>query len=143
MSRYTIDPNSREIQIVGFLDTTLMNRHFGTNLPSGEVRLYPGVIKHIKKKHEDTWNNHYHRIPGMIENPKYIGQHPGEKNSTELVIQVDCYLQLAIKYDPEREYLYVSSFYDLQNGEVKVQKRLRSGRLIQIIPDDGSSNSCV
>ncbi|MGZ4135584.1 MAG: PBECR3 domain-containing polyvalent protein, partial [Tumebacillaceae bacterium] len=128
MQKYTIDPHGTERQVVGFLNATVLNSLLGTNLPDAEVIMYPGFVKHVRKKHPGIFENHYDRIPDIIENPDFVGQNLKEPNSVELYKQVGPLL-LAIKLDPTG-YLYLSSMYDLHNGQHKIQKRLQSGRII-------------
>ncbi|HIW31194.1 MAG TPA: hypothetical protein IAA29_00255 [Candidatus Paenibacillus intestinavium] len=132
---YTVDPNSSQIQTVGKLDTAAIKRLIGIDLPVSEVYMYPGVIKHIKKKHKEIFEAYHHLIPEIISNPDYIGKNPTEPNSVELIKQVTATLLLAIKLDPSG-YLYLSSLYDLNNAPVKIAKRLNSGRLVKYTPQN-------
>lgn len=126
---YTIDINGTSTQTVGKLNLTAVKRLTGLDFPTAEVRLYPGALKHIRKEHSATLNQYGLLIPDMIANPDYIGKHPKEPNSIELIKQVAEDLLLAIKFDPSG-YLFVSSFYELNNGTRKIQNRLASGRLV-------------
>nr|WP_275441500.1 hypothetical protein [Brevibacillus laterosporus] len=45
----------------------------GTNLPSTEVWMYSGFIKHVKKKHKGNFEAYHHLIPDIIANPDYVG----------------------------------------------------------------------
>ena len=69
-----------------------------------------------------------HFISEIISNPDYVGKNPSEPGSIELIKYVSPYLLLAVKLDPSG-YVFISSFYELNNGPVKVQKRLANGRL--------------
>ncbi|MFB5762300.1 PBECR3 domain-containing polyvalent protein [Paenibacillus medicaginis] len=126
---YTIDIHATETQIVGKLDTVKIKSLLGIDFPVAEVRMYPGAIKHIKRNHPGDIEAYGHLIPDTIANPDYIGQHPKEPNSVELVKAVTPHLLLAIKLDPSG-YLYLSTFYQLDNAVEKVKKRLKSGRLV-------------
>lgn len=96
----------------------------------GRSKNFPGAIKHIKKRHPGIFEQYYELIPDIIESPDYVGQNPREPStSVELIKLVSEHLLLAVKLDPSG-YLYVSTLYDLNNGMIKVQKRLKSGRLI-------------
>lgn len=92
--------------------------------------MFPGAIKHIKKRHPGILESFGHLIPEIIEFPDYVGQSPRHPNSVELIKVVSEHLLLAIKLDPSG-YLFVSSFYELNNGPYKIKKRLRSGRLVR------------
>ncbi|MDQ0160864.1 plasmid-related protein [Alkalibacillus salilacus] len=129
MSDYTIDPNSKETQVVGKIPQKILD-HFSINCPNREVQMYPGAIKHlIKHDHFNIFMSHHRNIPNMIRNPDYVGQNPKEPNSVELYKQLSETLLVAIKLDPSG-YLYLSSLYDLHNADHKIQKCLKSGRII-------------
>ena len=127
--QYTVDPNATSIQVVGKIDTTKINRLLGLNLPDVEVFMYPGAIKHVKKNHPGIFENFHQFIPDILSNPDYVGNNPKEPNSVELYKRVSMDLLLAVKLDPTG-YLYLSSMYDLHNANHKIQKRLKSGRIV-------------
>ncbi|MGG1673977.1 hypothetical protein ACIFOE_25790 [Paenibacillus sp. NRS-1783] len=126
---YTININATSTQIVGKLQVEAIKRLTGVELPVAEVYMYPGAIKHVKRKHPGIIEQYGHLIPDMISNPDYVGQNPKEPNSIELVKAINVHLLLAIKLDPSG-YLYLSSFYDLDNAAAKLQKRLESKRWV-------------
>lgn len=130
MTTYSINPQATDRQLVGELDCTNIQRLINVNIPNDSryVWLYPGFIKHVKRRHPGMFESHYHLIPSIIKSPDYIGKNPKEPNSIELYKQVDYFL-LAIKVDPTG-YSFVASFYDLHNGPHKIQKRLESGRIV-------------
>lgn len=133
LESYSIDINATKVQIVGKLNTQAVKKLLGIEFPSAEVQIHPGALKHIKKHgHEDILTDYGYLIPDMISNPDYVGQNPKEPNSVELIKVITQTLLLAIKLDPSG-YLYVSSFYDLNNAQVKLQKRLDSGRLVKYV----------
>ncbi|MDA8233801.1 MAG: hypothetical protein M0Z31_03160 [Clostridia bacterium] len=53
------------------------------SLPIADIHVYPGLEKHIKKKHAD-YLPYVERIPEIISKPDYIGKHPTIENSIEL-----------------------------------------------------------
>lgn len=128
MSKYEIDLNCTKTQCVGELPEVIV-RHFNLSCPSNEVFMFPGAVKHIKKNHASILMTYYSDIPDIISNPDYVGQNPKEPNSVELYKIIGDDLLIAIKLDPSG-YFYLGSFYDLHNGPKKIQKRLRSGRII-------------
>jgi len=81
------------------------------------------------KNHEEDYNKYFHLIPDMIESPDYIGQNPKEPNSVEIYKVISDHVLIAIKLDPSG-YMFLSSMYSLDNGQYKVQKRLKSGRIV-------------
>ncbi|WP_139492564.1 PBECR2 nuclease fold domain-containing protein [Brevibacillus dissolubilis] len=129
MGTVTKQYESTERQIIGILDIAKINQILGIDYQmSPHVWMYPGLKKHVQKRHPGIWELYHQHIPDIIQNPDYIGQNPKEPNSIELVKQISDSILLAIKIDPSG-YLFISTFYDLKNAENKVQKRLRSGRL--------------
>lgn len=130
MQAYKIDPNSQQVQTVGRLPDSII-KNYNLSCPSNEVLMYPGVIKHLKKRdHYSMFLTYHEQIPDIITSPDYVGQNPKEPNSIELYKVLDDHLLIAIKLDPQG-YFFLSSFYDLNNGEHKIQKRLASGRIVE------------
>ena len=88
----------------------------------------PGFKKHIEKKHSD-FLRYVPSIPDIVSNPDYVGTHPNEPDSIELVKIYDdnILLSITLSIDTEDEYLYVSSLYDISDG--KLHNRINSGRL--------------
>ncbi len=124
-----IDPDCKTRQIAGYIDNEKIYQLIGVWFHTIEVEMYPGFIKHCKKKHPGIFEKYYQLIPEIIFNPDYIGKNPKETKSIEMYKRVDETLLLAIKLDPHG-YLYLSSFYELNNAEFKIQKRLRKGRIV-------------
>ena len=67
------------------------------------------------------------KIPDIIKNPDYVGRNPKEPNSLELVKRYEDNIQIAIKLDISKDYLYVATLFDIR--ESKIERRLASGRL--------------
>lgn len=128
---YEIDPNATYRQLVGKINTENIYRLIGVRFPEGvnKIYLYPGLIKHVQRYHPGIFESYYHRIPEIISKPDYIGKNPKESRSIELYKLVNENLLLAIKLDPTG-YLFIASLYDLHNAQNKIQKRLRSGRIV-------------
>jgi hypothetical protein len=120
--------NFNQRQNVGELNIEAIKRLTGIELPSAQVWMYPGLVKHVKKRHPGIMEQYGHFISEIISNPDYVGKNPSEPGSIELIKYVSPYLLLAVKLDPSG-YVFISSFYELNNGPVKVQKRLANGRL--------------
>lgn len=116
-------------QLVGILDLEKINSLLGLSFLVPEVYIYTGAIKHIKKRHPGIWEKYGQDIPDIIAHPDYIGVNPSVADSIELYKYVNDHLLLAIKLDPTG-YLYVSSFYDLNNAHHKIKKRLKSKRIV-------------
>lgn len=92
------------------------------------IYLNPGAEKHIKTKHPKVYNNHFNSIKYIIQRPDYLGLNPNIKDGIELVRDYKkdaALISIAIN---KNGYLYLSSMYII--GNHKIQKRLKSGRLI-------------
>ena len=129
---FTFNENSVDPLFVGELDIIKIQSLIGINFPVSEVYIYPGAIKHIKRKHPGIWEQYGHSIPIILGQPDYIGKNSKEPNSIELYKQLGENLLLAIKLDPTG-YLFVSSLYDLKNAPAKISKRLASGRIVPYV----------
>ena len=117
--------DSTSVFVVGQY-TEKFNIATGQKLPCGDIFQSAGLYKHIIKRHPNELGNIEH-IPSIIASPDYIGKNPKEKNSVELVKKINNNVQVCIKLDTDRDYLYVSSVYEI--SESKVKNRLESGRL--------------
>lgn len=116
--------------MVGELNITKKNVLLGTSFTISEVYMFSGSIKHIKKRHPGIWEKHGQEIPNIISSPDFIGMNPSEPNSLELYKHLSEEVLLAIKIDPTG-YMFISSFYNLHNASVKINKRLRNGRIVK------------
>ncbi|HET7578783.1 MAG TPA: PBECR2 nuclease fold domain-containing protein [Bacillales bacterium] len=132
MGEYAVNSNATERQIVGEVDIYKVYRLTRVQFPegAGKVFMYPGFIKHLQKNHPGRFEMYYHLIPSIILEPDYIGQNPKELESIELYKRVNDVLLLAIKFDAKRGYLFLASFYELDNWKKKIKKRLRTGRIV-------------
>ncbi|WP_338657119.1 plasmid-related protein (plasmid) [Sporosarcina psychrophila] len=128
MSKIIINPYSTDTQQVGVLPKCLVT-YYQLPYTTLDVWMPPGVLKHLKKRgHWEDLLAHHLIIPSAIENPDFAGQNPREPNSLELYKIIDDHLLIAIKMSPEKD-LFLGSFYKLDNGQEKIQKRLRTGRI--------------
>lgn len=117
-------------QRVGLLNLAKINTLLGTSFTISKVYIYPGTIKHVKKRHPGVWEKHGQSLPDIISTPDFIGVNPREPNSMELYKYINDTMLLAIKLDPTG-YMFVSSLYDLHNAPTKIHKRLASGRIVR------------
>lgn len=128
MTDINIDPYSTTSQIAGKIPEAVVN-YYEISCHSYEVYMTPGFLKHLKKRnHWDIFMSYYQDIPSMIANPDYVGQNPKEPNSIELYKTLNDFLLVPVKLNMS-SYLYLSSFYGLDNGANKIEKRLRTGRI--------------
>ncbi len=86
-----------------------------------------GLMKHIKKRHPKCVE-YLSKLPEIISSPDYIGINPNEKGkSFELVKIFDNNVQIGIKLDASKKYLYVATLYTITDS--KLQHGLNNGRL--------------
>ena len=101
----------------------------GNSLPVGMIYQSTGLQIHILKRHPHLLG-YLSKIPEIILSPDYIGIHPNEPNSIELVKRYAENIQIAIKLDIDKNYLYVASLYEIK--EARLKKRIHSGRLKKV-----------
>lgn len=98
----------------------------GQSLPCGPIYKSSGLIKHVKDHHPGSEGN-VALIPQIIASPDYIGKHPNEPDSIELIKTFSNNVMVCIKLDKHKDYLYVASVYEISNR--KICNRLHSGRI--------------
>ena len=98
----------------------------GQQLPCGPIYQSYGLKAHIIKRHPDEVSNLEH-VADIISCPDYIGKHPNEPDSLELVKVLNGNVMECIKLDKDEDYLFVASVYEIT--ESKLRNRLMSGRL--------------
>lgn len=113
--------------IVGVLQEKV-NSILNITLPTDNIYMAPGLIKHVKKKHNDCLK-YLDDITDIITNPDYIGVNPSEPNSVEVVKIYDEIILVSVNLSmgTEQQYLFVSSLYHISDG--KLQNRINNGRL--------------
>lgn len=123
-----IDPHATVTQIVGHVPSVVVN-YYSIPCTGYEVYMPPGVLKHLQRRgHWDDFLQYYPDIPHIISTPDYAGQNPKEPGTIELYKIMSDHVLLAIKMNPNTG-LFLGSFYTLDNGASKIQKRLRTGRI--------------
>ncbi len=86
-----------------------------------------GLKKHIEKRHPECLP-YLPMIPDIIDSPDYIGVNPNETvQSFELVKVLHENIQIGIKLDVKKNYLYIATLYTITEG--KLQHGIRNGRL--------------
>ncbi len=104
------------------------NTLLGLYLPEEEIYQYPGLVKHVAKKHQSCLEYISH-IPDIIKNPDYIGKHPDIPFSVEFIKRFDKNILVAVQLDEAETHFYVSNLYDVTFG--KINQKLFSGRLVE------------
>ena len=106
--------------------TEEFNTITGQTLPCGPIYKSPGLIKHVKEHHPGSEGN-VDLIPRIVAEPDYVGKHPKEADSIELIKTFSDNVMVCIKLDRQEDYLYVASVYEISNK--KICNRLHSGRI--------------
>lgn len=126
--KLAIDIESKTTQKVGVIPEIIIE-FYQIKCSSLNVYMPPGVLKHLKRKgHWNDFLKYFESIPEMISSPDYVGQNPKEPNTVELYKVVNDHVIIPIKLNKENG-LFMSSFYILDNGRDKINKRLRVGRI--------------
>lgn len=102
------------------------NRILNIELPCTVIYVSNGLRKHIQARHSNCLD-YVDKIPEIISNPDYIGKNPKEPNSIEIVKVYEDNIQIGIKLDVSKNYLYVATLFDIKQS--KIERRLNSGRL--------------
>lgn len=105
------------------------NTLLGIDIKATEIYRSKGLPTHMVKSKHYKALQYIDYIPEIICNPDYIGINPNEKGgaSIELIKRYKDNILVGIKLDIEKNYLYVSTMHDIQEG--KIQRRLHSGRI--------------
>ena len=114
------------MQVVGQY-TEKFNILTGQALACGDILQSDGLINHVRKRHP-ACVSHISDIPNILSSPDYIGHHPREPESVELVKRLDCNLMFCVKLDSVNGYFFVASLFEI--SDAKLQKRIDSGRLV-------------
>ena len=104
----------------------MFNEVTGQDLPCGPIYQSHGLQAHVQKRHPSDIS-HLSCVPLIISAPDYIGKHPKEPNSIELVKVLSGNVMICIKLDRCNQYFYVGSVVTITDGKLK--NRLNSGRL--------------
>lgn len=98
----------------------------GLSLPCIDISQWMGLKKHIRQRHPELLDK-LHLIPNIIKEPDYVGSDRTKPNSIELIKRIEDNYLVAVTLDTNNQYLYVSSFYNI--NETKISRRMRSGRI--------------
>lgn len=101
----------------------------GQNIPCGPIYQSYGLKAHIQKRHPSEVSNLTY-VPEIISSPDYIGKHPKESDSVELVKVLSSNIMVCIKLDKNENYLFVASVFEISEGKLK--NRINSGRLKEL-----------
>ena len=96
------------------------------DIPCGTIYQSSGLETHVKRHHPNEAELVKY-VSDVIKEPDYVGKHPKEFSSIELVKKIDKNVMVCIKLDNKNGYLYVASVFSITEG--KLNNRLNSGRL--------------
>ena len=96
------------------------------NIPCGKIYQSSGLKTHVERHHPDEVDL-IRYVPDVIREPEYIGKHPKEGSSVELIKKINKNVMVCIKLDNKNGYLYVASVFSI--SEAKLNNRLNSGRV--------------
>ena len=124
-----IEMNKNTTQVVGKLREDIKELF---NLPKemSEIVIYPGAIKHIKRKHPHAFKLYFHKIPQIIAEPDYVGMSEHHTMRIEYIKYLKEPILLALKYDGYKN-LFVSSMYIIEAS--RVEKRIETQRIVPIV----------
>lgn len=126
--KINIDIYAAKTQLVGVIPKCIID-YYSLQCESLNVYMPPGVMKHLHKRgHWDDFVKYHEEIPAMIAIPDYVGQNPKEPNTVEIYKMINDYVILPIKLNVQSG-LFLSSFYILDNGANKIEKRLGTERI--------------
>ena len=117
-----------EREIVGYYNEEY-NLSLNISLPSGNIFLYSGFKKHIRKRHKSDIK-YIKRVSEIIKNPDYVGKHKDIPNSIEFYKRFDKNVLVSVNLDIENNYLYVSSLYNVKQSKIDI--KMHSGNCIKI-----------
>lgn len=103
------------------------NSLLNINLPSVPIYVSNGLRTHMINHNHSNCLKYISNIPDIIASPDYIGKNPKEPNSLEFVKVYDNNVQIGIKLDISKNYMYVATMFDIKQS--KINRRLNSGRL--------------
>ncbi|MEG0012830.1 MAG: PBECR2 nuclease fold domain-containing protein [Cellulosilyticaceae bacterium] len=95
-------------------------------MENNKIFIYPGAIRHIKRRHPYAFKLYFKKIPEVIAYPDYIGMSSQNPKRIELVRCYKDNILVALKLD-ENYNLFVSSMYIIE--ENRIEKRVEYGRL--------------
>ncbi|MGL5675986.1 MAG: PBECR2 nuclease fold domain-containing protein [Cellulosilyticaceae bacterium] len=121
-----LEESKYKTQIAGVLEeaiATLLQVEVNQN----EILIYPGAIKHMKKRHPHAFREYFKKVPEILANPDYVGMSGQNPTRIEFVKQYKESILVALKYNEDNQ-LFVSSMYIIEDN--RIEKRMHYGRLM-------------
>jgi|SRR6056297_1870136 len=124
-----INKYSSSKDFVGKLNTNIINL---LNLKMDPQCIYIGGTnkKHIRKKHNNEFEQYIEKLPEIIREPTYIGVHP-KRGGIEFIKKYKENVLVAVRVS-QKKVLYVRSIYCIT--EDKVKRYLKEGTIKKIKP---------
>jgi hypothetical protein len=120
--------NSSNKNIVGFLKQEIIDL-LSIELKAGDIRLFPGSVKHIKKRRLNCYKRHKNKIPEIINTPDYVGTSPKYPNSVKFIKKYNDNILVAIRLENLKG-LCVVTMYDVT--ESKIVNMLKHNRIKEL-----------
>lgn len=123
-----LEENKYVTQIAGILGEEVAEK-LDLEGKQKEILIYPGAIKHIKKRHPHAFKCYFRKMPEILGDPDYIGMSGQNPARIEIVKRYKDSILVALKYN-ENNQLFVSSMYIIEDN--RIEKRMSYGRLMPI-----------
>ena len=123
-----LEENKYTTQIAGVLGEEIIDK-LAIEVDNREILIYPGAIKHIKKRHPHAFRCYFRKMPEIIGSPDFIGTSGQNPKRIECVKQYKDSILVALKYNDDNQ-LFVSSMYIIE--ESRIEKRVSYGRLVRV-----------
>lgn len=131
-----IEENKFNAQTVGMIRNEVLEK-LELQIENKQIIIYPGAVRHIKRRHPHAFKMYFSKIPEVIQNPDYIGVSSQSPKRIELVKKYKDTILVALKFDDDLN-LFVSSMYIIEDN--RVDKRIVYGRLEAIKSMDYEEN---
>jgi len=114
---------------VGYLEKSIIDL-IKVKLSPGEIKLFSGGIKHIRKKRPDFFDKYLSEIPSIISRPDYIGSNPKYPNSIEYIKKIEENVLVAVRLDNKKSVLSIATMYPIT--ESKIKRMVIKNRIIKL-----------
>jgi hypothetical protein len=101
MKKYSIVLDCKETQTIGKIARELVD-YYQLPCENLEVKLLPGVVKHLKKRgHWRDFLKYYKDLPKILSKPDFAGQNKREPGTLELYKVMNDQVLIAIKMNQD------------------------------------------
>lgn len=99
----------------------------GVKLLTRRVAVVQSTVNHIRKAHPEDFAKYWPRVREIAENPDYAGLHGPTGKKFEIIKLLDRAVVIGLKIGTEREPLWISTLYHLE--ERKLRSRIRRKKI--------------